>query len=380
MGQELTKQGGALIRDLLNERREDFQKALGKNIRMDLFIRSALTMIQESPKLMDCTQASLFTALLKAAQLSLSPDGLLGQSYLVPYGNKAQLIIGYKGLRELALRTGKYQDVRARIVFQNDKFDIALGTDEFVNHVPAEGDRGEMRGCYAVAVLMDGSAIAEFMWRKEIEKHRNQYSQGYKAAEKSWQGKPAKKDSPWHTATEAMWEKTLIRKLAKRLQMSPDAQQVMAREEMMEAGLTLPADDMDSIIDIPTDMREDDETKQEDTKDKTKGISGAESLLDEKNGKSTQKKLTKKAKDVLKEAEKHIKLEKENYPGQIEDLKTAIEEKIKEDSPKIYWKEAFSSICVNLFGDIALSPTQDYKYNINEINVEILDKVWETIK
>lgn len=268
MGTEVTESGVQKIRDLLGEKEGELAKALQNNLDPGHFCRTAMTMIMQNGDLLACSPVSLYNALLQAAQLSLNCDGLLGQAYLVPYGGKAVLVIGYKGLRELALRTGRYRDVRARVVFEKDVFEISLGTNEFVNHIPAEDDRGKMRGCYAVAVLADGSSVSEFMWAKEIEKHKEQYSKGWR-----------KKDSMWQTATEVAWQKTLIRRLCGRLQMSVKTQAIMGLEDRMDVGLPIAESNFEGIIDVVPPQEDDKKpgakpTLEETLAAKTKPVSG----------------------------------------------------------------------------------------------------------
>lgn len=65
------------------------------------FMRMALSAINNTPKLAECTQISFLAALMNAAQLGLEPNTPLGQAYLIPYNNKGtmecQFQIGYKG-------------------------------------------------------------------------------------------------------------------------------------------------------------------------------------------------------------------------------------------------------------------------------------------
>jgi len=203
----------------------------------EYFSLVAVNCIQKTPKLLACTTESLLSSLLEAAQLQLIPDGVLGHAYLVPYGGKVVFIPGYKGLRELALRTGAYADVRARVFYEKDGFKYEYGSHEFVNLNPAEKDKGEMRGAFAVADLIGGAGPVEVIFKQEIEEHRDQYS-------KSWQ----KADSAWQTAPARMWEKTAIRRLAGRLKMSVNIQKILAREDLMLAGRDL---DTGDVIDIP---------------------------------------------------------------------------------------------------------------------------------
>ena len=91
------------------------------------FIRTALTAINKNPKLLECTPASLISALLQAAQLGLSPDGILGEAYLIPFydsrfqKNIVQFIPGYRGLVQLAMRSGLIKTIQSREVYETHR-------------------------------------------------------------------------------------------------------------------------------------------------------------------------------------------------------------------------------------------------------------------
>src|ERR1051326_6456109 len=85
-------------------------QALPKHLTPDRFIPTALTAMTRTPKLAECDQASFFAALMTLSQLGLEPDGR--RAHLIPFENRkrgvveCQLIIDYKGLVELAYRSG----------------------------------------------------------------------------------------------------------------------------------------------------------------------------------------------------------------------------------------------------------------------------------
>lgn len=241
MGAIATKEGINSVKKLLSENQDKIVAALGNAIDPEYFVSVAITCVARTPKLLECTKASLFGALLASAQLRLVPDGVLGHAYLVPYGDKVVFIVGYKGLRELVLRTDKFKDLRARVVYENDRFSFTYGMAEKLEHVPAQGERGEMKAVYAVAEHTSGGANIEVLFKDEIESHRDQYS-------KSWK----KADSAWQTAEDRMWEKTAIRRLAGRLPMSIEVQRAFAQEEKMSAGLNI---ETGEIIDINPDKK-----------------------------------------------------------------------------------------------------------------------------
>src|ERR1700751_4253441 len=73
------------VRQALEKMIPQFQLALPKHITPQRMLRVAMTAIQNTPKLLDCDRHSLYAAIMKAAQLGLEPDGILGQAYLIPF-------------------------------------------------------------------------------------------------------------------------------------------------------------------------------------------------------------------------------------------------------------------------------------------------------
>ena len=92
--------------------------------------------------------------MMQSAQLGLEPNTALGLAYLIPYEvkgiNKVQFQIGYKGLLELANRSGKLKTLYAHEVRENDEFDIDYGLEQKLIHKPLlKGNRGNVIGDYA---------------------------------------------------------------------------------------------------------------------------------------------------------------------------------------------------------------------------------------
>ena len=85
--------------------RKQVALCLPKHMTPDRFVRVALTALTRVPKLAQCTEASLIKCMLTCSELGLEPDGRL--AHLIPYGKDCTLVIDYKGLAELAMRSGK---------------------------------------------------------------------------------------------------------------------------------------------------------------------------------------------------------------------------------------------------------------------------------
>ena len=133
-------------------------------------------------------------------------DGLLGQAYLIPYGNQIQLIIGYRGLIDLARRSGDLTSLIAHSIHENDTFSFDFGTCELPHHTfSLQQPRGEVIAFYAIARFKDGSYHFDLMTKGEVDAIRSRSKAG--------------NSGPWVTDYEEMGKKTVIRRIAKYLPM-----------------------------------------------------------------------------------------------------------------------------------------------------------------
>jgi len=209
---------------LLEYKKEELTKALDGRLRPDLMIRFFVTELRKTPKLAECTDKSLLGCLIQAAQLGLLPGGALGLMYFIPYGSEATPIIGYKGLRELALRSGLVDDLQAQVVYEKDTFDFAYGDTPHLVHKPSsDPEPGNIVAFYALAWLKSGRKPFEVMWKRDVEKIRARSRAG--------------SNGPWVTDYVEMGRKTCIRRLCKSLPTSifpPEAHEELDREDQRE--------------------------------------------------------------------------------------------------------------------------------------------------
>lgn len=226
------------IHGFMETYKSEIQRALPKHMTADRMARIALTEFRKTPALMKCDPATLFGAVIQCSQLGLEPGGTMGHAYLIPFENKkrgttdVQFIIGYRGMLDLARRSGQIVSISAREVCQNDKFQYRYGIDETIEHIPAEGTRGELTHVYAVAKLKDGGFQFEVLTRTQIEEIRNG-SQGYKTAMRF-----SRTDTPWISHFSEMAKKTAIRRLFKYLPVSIEIQRAVGLDEAGEEGFS----------------------------------------------------------------------------------------------------------------------------------------------
>ena len=186
------------MEQLLTKMAGQIQKALPSMVSSERFQRVALTAFSNSPKLQQCDPMSFIAAMMQSAQLGLEPNTPLGQAYLIPYKNQVQFQIGYKGLLELAQRSGKIKTLYAHEVRENDTFDIDYGLNQTLTHKPLlKGDRGEVIGYYAVYHLDTGGNSFIFMTKAEVLEHAEKFSKTFK-------------NGPWQTDFVALANKSVI--------------------------------------------------------------------------------------------------------------------------------------------------------------------------
>lgn len=150
--------------------------ALPKHLNADRMARLALTQFSLNPALQECDAQSIAGALITAAQLGLE-IGVNGQAYIIPYKGRATLVPGWRGLVDLANRSGR-ATVWTGAVFEGDEFDYALGDTPFVKHRPRdEDDPGKLLHVYAIGRVRDAQQSVIEVWSvSKIWKHRDRFN------------------------------------------------------------------------------------------------------------------------------------------------------------------------------------------------------------
>ena len=98
-------------RDTLTKMEGQMRMALPNHITPEKVQRVIFTELQKNPSILKCTKTSILTSVMEACQLGLVPNSVQGLAYLIPYGNRCQLITGYKGLISLALQSGRLASI-----------------------------------------------------------------------------------------------------------------------------------------------------------------------------------------------------------------------------------------------------------------------------
>ena len=161
------------IPDIVKALSPELKKALPSVITPERFTRIALSALNNTPELQQCTSMSFIGALLNAAQLGLEVNTPLGLAYLIPYKNKGQIEcqfqLGYKGMITLAYRNPDIQTIQAQTVYENDEFIFEYGLNPKLIHRPAVTDRGEPVYFYALFKTIKGGYGYSCMSRQDME-------------------------------------------------------------------------------------------------------------------------------------------------------------------------------------------------------------------
>lgn len=216
------------LRGLLQKSKNSIQEVLPAHMSADRMVKIATVAASRNPLLLQCDTISILRALMESSQLGLEPFTGLQQAYIIPYRNgktghyEAQFMPSYRGLIDLARRSGEIRSIEAHVVYENDLFECELGLNPKLKHVPSfDGkNRGEPRLAYAVAMLKDGASQYEVMTKAEIEEVRS--------ASKS------ANNGPWVNWWSEMAKKTVLKRLVKYLPMSAELSKAVTKDNAAE--------------------------------------------------------------------------------------------------------------------------------------------------
>ena len=233
----VSKKQPQTIKDYINAMSGEIAKALPQVMTPERFTRIALSAVSNTPKLGSCTPQSFLGAMMNAAQLGLEPNTPLGQAYLIPFENRkkgiteCQFQIGYKGLIDLAYRSGEVKMIDAQTVYENDEFEYELGMDPVLKHKPARTNRGNPIYFYATFKLTNGGQGFQVMSIEDVQGHAKKYSKTYN-------------NGPWQTNFEEMAKKTVLKKLLKYAPLKTEFVKQVTQDETIKTSIS---DHMDEV-------------------------------------------------------------------------------------------------------------------------------------
>jgi len=215
----------AMIRD--PKVTKQLQLALPNQLDASRFVRLLLTECRQNPALFACSPESFMAAMFDMAAVGLEP-GPLGHAYLVPFKREITLILGYKGLIELAYRTEMIDFIAAVTVHEGEPFRVLRGDRMTIEHE----ELGQFADAPAVAYYAiafpkgGGHPVSDVMWPGDIERIRKRAPSAGASS------------SPWKSDFEAMAQKTVLRRLLNRgkVRLTPEVAEALIKDEARELG------------------------------------------------------------------------------------------------------------------------------------------------
>lgn len=176
------------------------------------FMTSVLQAVAANPMLSKADPASIYNSAAVAAVLDLPINNSIGHAYIVPYNQKqkdgsylpvAQFQIGWKGFKQLALRTGQFSlmnetDVREGEIKSRNRM---TGEIEFQwIEDDTERNKKPIIGYLSYFKLVNGFENTFFMTKEQVMDHAKKYSQVFK-----------KNQGPWKDDFDGMAIKTVVK-------------------------------------------------------------------------------------------------------------------------------------------------------------------------
>lgn len=233
---------------------KQFHNALKEN--KDAFIASVIDLYSGDAALQRCEPKAVLQEALKAAVLKLPINKALGFSYIVVYNNSKRdingqwvkvptptFLVGYRGLIQMAMRTGQYKTINADAVYKGE----LKGADKLTGRIDLSGEResDEVVGYFAHIELLNGFTKTLYMSVREMAAYAKKFSPSVKRETTIDQllnkanAPEAGKAVGWEGDFTAMALKTVIRRLlGKYGYLSVEMQGAMENEAKVETAAT----------------------------------------------------------------------------------------------------------------------------------------------
>lgn len=218
--EELSIKPSYVVKQFITKKKKYIETLLVEEGSIEKFQKSAIRAFNYKKSLENCEIESFVGAMITCDNLGLEANSYLGEAYILPSNiegeNKVCVHIGYKGMLNLAYRSGVLKSIYAHEVRENDEFDIDYGLTQKLTHKPLlKGNRGEIIGYYAVFNLHSGESNFIFMSQEEILSHGKKYSPNFVGG-------------PWESEFDAMAKKTVIKKLLKYVPFSKEVNKAIS--------------------------------------------------------------------------------------------------------------------------------------------------------
>lgn len=204
------------------------------NERAAQYITSIINLYNSETSLQKCEPMSVVSSAMVAATLDLPVDKNLGYAWIVPYGNRAQFQLGYKGYIQLALRTGQYRFINVTPIHEGELRKWNPLTEEIdIDFESRESDA--IVGYAAYFELLNGFRKTIYWSKDQVEKHRKKFS---------------KSDFGWKKDWDAMATKTVLKALLSKWGILSVEMQKAVSEDNDDRDIKDITDESKEIIDV----------------------------------------------------------------------------------------------------------------------------------
>lgn len=174
-----------------------FEKMLGK--KSAGFLSSLLSLVNNNSLLVKANPRSVLAAAATAASLDLPVNPSLGKAWIVPYKGAAQFQLGYKGVIELAQRSGRMKFITMQPVYEGEIRDWNRFTETYT---PGERESDNVVGYFASFELLNGFRKSAYWTKDEVIRHAKRFSKAFNSG-------------PWQSDFDAMACKTVLLSIMK---------------------------------------------------------------------------------------------------------------------------------------------------------------------
>jgi recombination protein RecT len=238
-----------------------FQEIAPRHLSPERLLRVMAQSIHRNPKLAECNVMSLLGAFMFLASVGLEPNTPLGEAYLIPFekrgqvngrwettGVDVQVVIGYRGLINLARRSGSMKSIHADVAYEGDVFEFEYGSNQHFKHIPIGAREGRKPlWAYCYVKLDDGEAFDVLPYEDVLKIRDN--SESYKSALRGKEkNTPAYTKAPWVAFEHEMVAKTMIRRLSKSLPLTIEFATAVSMDEASDRKSV----DYGRLVEVPT--------------------------------------------------------------------------------------------------------------------------------
>lgn len=234
------------VRKLLHQFEGRIKEMLPRHMTPERMLRLAVMATSKTPSLLKVDPMSIVASVVQAARMGIEPDGTHNGGWLIPRWNKktkrneCSFQLGWGGKIELQMRTGLYEEITPRAVYEKDEFQYGWNPRLEFLHRPFKGkDRGPLVAVYTTTVSKSGHVMVDVMLRHECEEIRDQFGPRNDAD---------KLVGPWISDFDQMCLKTSVIRASKTKQMSVEDRRYEEETRQIEQDGSSPSE---VILDLP---------------------------------------------------------------------------------------------------------------------------------